>query len=36
MHDDAMRKAAWNTFFFVVTGVPLTIVFGLAAAVALH
>ena len=24
LHDDAMRKAAWNTFFFVVTGVPLT------------
>ena len=36
LHDDAMRKAAWNTFFFVATGVPLTVVFGLAAAVALH
>lgn len=36
LHDDAMRKAAWNTFFFVATGVPLTVVFGLAAAVVLH
>jgi multiple sugar transport system permease protein len=35
-HDDAMRKAAWNTFFFVATGVPLTIAFGLAAGVLLH
>ncbi len=36
LHDDAMRKAAWNTFFFVATGVPLTIIVGLAAAVVLH
>ena len=36
LHDETMRKAAWNTFFFVVTGVPLTIVAGLAAAVVLH
>ncbi len=36
LHDDTMRKAAWNTFFFVATGVPLTIVAGLAAAVVLN
>ncbi|GAA2107946.1 carbohydrate ABC transporter permease [Actinomadura alba] len=36
MQDEAMRKAAWNTFFFVATGVPLTILLGLGAAVALH
>ncbi|WP_433324194.1 carbohydrate ABC transporter permease [Spirillospora sp. CA-294931] len=34
--DEVMRQAASNTLFFVATGVPLTIVAGLAAAVALH
>jgi multiple sugar transport system permease protein len=36
IHDEAMREAAWNTLFFVTTGVPLTIVLGLAAAVCLN
>ncbi|MEU7834315.1 MULTISPECIES: sugar ABC transporter permease [unclassified Nonomuraea] len=34
--DEAMRKAALNTAIFVVTGLPLTIGLGLAAAVALN
>ncbi|MBG6093006.1 carbohydrate ABC transporter permease [Actinomadura viridis] len=34
--DEVMRRAAANTAFFVVTAVPLTILMGLAAAVALH
>ncbi|MGH3389014.1 MAG: carbohydrate ABC transporter permease [Actinomadura sp.] len=36
VQDETMRKAAWNTLFFVATGVPLTIVLGLAAAVLLN
>ena len=34
--DEAMREAALNTAIFVVTGLPLTIGLGLAAAVALN
>ncbi|MCP2341738.1 carbohydrate ABC transporter permease [Actinomadura rupiterrae] len=36
LHDEVMRKAAWNTLVFVAAGVPLTIGCGLVAAVLMH
>lgn len=34
--DPLFQRAAWNTFVFVIVGIPLTIVLGLAAAVGLN
>ena len=36
VHDEEFRKTAWNTVFYVVLGVPLTVGIGLFVAVALN